>query len=382
MKNVIFRLIFAAMPFQKRSVPGTCVKLFVLLYAAGRFLFFPAVSVAQDARKNTLIGYPAGFYLPETRWGIGAAASYNFFVSKKDSISPPGQVQIGFAYTQNRQLLFSLPFQVFWKQRLHSVSGELSYNDYSFYYYGVGNRINDNVKELYGVKSSLFRINYLYQFKPRFFGGLRWWYENYDIHKTIPGGELSQQIIPGSAGSVTSGPGLVFLFDSRDNIYYSTKGAYLELVYHNQDAIWGSHFTYDRYRFDARRFFSLGKKQCLALEAFGDFISGDAPFNQMPNIGSAKRMRGYYEGRYRNQNMLMLQTEYRIMPFRRWGLAVFAGNAFLWKDLDDLQIKYSRLNAGAGIRFAFDRAKKINLRLDYAVGKNSSGVYFTIGEAF
>lgn len=78
----------------------------------------------------------------------------------------------------------------------------------------------------------------------------------------------------------------------------------------------------------------------------------------------------------------MLQAEYRVMPFDRWGLAAFAGYALLARSPDHFEVKYAHFNAGIGARFVFDRAKKMNLRLDYAVGKNSSGLYFTVGEAF
>jgi hypothetical protein len=38
--------------------------------------------------------------------------------------------------------------------------------------------------------------------------------------------------------------------------------------------------------------------------------------------------------------------------------------------------------AGAGLRFTFDTKKHINVRLDYAVGKESNGFYIAFNEAF
>ncbi|MCC6601433.1 MAG: BamA/TamA family outer membrane protein [Crocinitomicaceae bacterium] len=358
------------------------IRCFLFIFFSYCYSFSYPAQDSIPARRNTLLAYPVAFHLPETRWGLGFASSYHFFVSKKDSISPPSQIQAGIAFTQNRQVLFSLPFQLFWHERLHTLTGEAGYYDFSYNFYGVGNDETSQTTERFDVEFLQVRINYLRRLVPHFFAGARWWYENYKITGTKENGLLASGRIPGAVGSITSGPGIVFLYDSRDNIYYTKSGFYLELVYHNQSDMWGSNFSYDRYRFDARYFFSLRKKQALAFNVFGDFIAGSVPFSQMPNIGSSKRMRGYYEGRYRNKNMQMLQAEYRVMPFDRWGLAAFAGYALLARSPDHFEVKYAHFNAGIGARFVFDRAKKMNLRLDYAVGKNSSGLYFTVGEAF
>jgi hypothetical protein len=37
---------------------------------------------------------------------------------------------------------------------------------------------------------------------------------------------------------------------------------------------------------------------------------------------------------------------------------------------------------GVGLRFAWSPEERINLRLDYGVGSNSSGMYITMTEAF
>lgn len=37
---------------------------------------------------------------------------------------------------------------------------------------------------------------------------------------------------------------------------------------------------------------------------------------------------------------------------------------------------------GFGFRYLLDRKEGINLRFDFGYGKNSSGFYFTAGEAF
>ncbi|NNE54561.1 MAG: hypothetical protein HKN32_00975, partial [Flavobacteriales bacterium] len=80
--------------------------------------------VAQDTTRSA-IALPIAFYLPETRWGFGAAGIINFNIQPQDTIAPPSQIQLGGAYTQEKQILAYLNYNLFWDQRKWNVSGEL-----------------------------------------------------------------------------------------------------------------------------------------------------------------------------------------------------------------------------------------------------------------
>lgn len=347
------------------------------------FAFTQAISgVAQDslARKPSIIGYPIGFYSPETGFGAGLAMAYSFYTDRTDTIAPASQIQLGLGFTQKNQTIFSLPFDFYFKERKHQISGEFSYTDFSYDFYGVGDM--DNVDEKFEVEFPRFRINYLKKIRPFVFVGARWWFEKYDLIKTQSGGILESGIIEGSSGNVTSGPGVILLFDSRDNVYASAKGHYLELVFHNQDKLWGSDYAYNRYRFDYRFFHSISKRQTFGFNFFGDFVGGRVPFNQLPLIGGAKRMRGFYEGRFRDMNLILAQFEYRKQIFNRWGINLFMNNAWLAGEPDEFNRSDSHFAAGAGLRYFFDKEKKVHIRLDAAFSKHKPAFYFTIGEAF
>lgn len=356
-------------------------------------LVFSASAQQKTLRKNSFIGYPVGFHLPETRFGIGAVGAYHFYINKKDTLSPASSAYLGFAATQNKQLLFSLPFHLYWNERKHSLSGELSYNDYFYNFYGIGGKNTEGIHEKYKVDFALFRINYLRKVKKNLFIGARWWYEDYrvgDFEKSL---WLTSGAFLGGRGSVTSGPGIVMLYDSRDNIFFSSKGNYLELVVHQQAKQWGSEFSYNRYRFDARNFLSLAEKWSLANMLFGDFVVGDVPFSQLASIGSDKRMRGFYPGRYRDNLLLLYQGEMRGYFYKRWGASLFWNYALLADNPQHLSFYNDRASIGTGLRFAFDKEKKTNIRLDTALPLGSgfyrnhkSGnpfiFYLAINEAF
>lgn len=326
------------------------------------------------------MAFPVVYYSPETRFGAGAAAALNFYTNRGDSVSPASQIQLGIAYTQNNQILFSLPFDLFFDQRKHQLSGELSYTDFNYMFYGIHEM--QNIQERFDVRFPRFRLNYLRKLSSNIYAGPRWWYEKYNITKTADDGILRSGIIPGSEDNTTSGPGFVFLFDSRDNVYATGSGHYLELVFHNQNQVWGSDYNYNRYRFDYRLFNTFAKKHTVAFQLFGDFTSGKVPFNQLPLIGGAKRMRGFYEGRFRSGNLLLAQAEYRAKVYRRYGAVFFVNAATLGQNVGNMADGKVHAAAGAGLRYYFDTEKKIHVRLDAAFSNQRPAFYFTIGEAF
>lgn len=321
------------------------------------------------------------FYTPETRFGFGAAGVciFNF---KNDSLyAPRSSVNLGFTYTQNKQILFYLPYILFIKNRSYQVYGELAYNRYNFNFYGVGNNQPQNFVEKYGVQFPRLRFTALKKIRRSLYMGLRYAYDQFSLFNLDLGGQLVNKTIPGSTGGTISGLGAVALYDTRDNIFYPTKGIWSELVVYRDDKLTGSSFNYTRIAFDFCKYFNY-KKNVLALNAYSIYSDSDLPFFQMGILGGQKKMRGFYEGRYRDNNVLVFQAEYRRHLFWLLGFTVFG-------DVGQVAARYDRFNNqnwrytyGAGLRLTIDKVQKINLRIDVGVGNGKVLPYFTIGEAF
>jgi hypothetical protein len=93
-------------------------------------------------------------------------------------------------------------------------------------------------------------------------------------------------------------------------------------------------------------------------------------------------MRGYYEGRYQDQDMIVLQGEYRLPLWRRFGLVGFAGIADVACKTSAFHARDFKSSAGFGIRYLLQPEEKLNLRFDYGFGKDTSGFYVNFTEAF
>ena len=123
-----------------------------------------------------------------------------------------------------------------------------------------------------------------------------------------------------------------------------------------------------------------GKKTILALEGTAVITMGNAPFFNMAQLGGTRRLRGYFEGKFRDKHLLLAQAELRQEGFGRFGGVAFAGMGTVFGSAGE-SLEW-RPNGGIGLRYQLDKKQKLNIRADYGFGVKSQGFYLTFGEAF
>jgi hypothetical protein len=362
----------------KRFLPG-------VLLLAGFLNGHAQDSLRQEQwlRTSSFIPIPIVYYTPETRFAGGAALSWAFRFRGQNPGSRPSQAQLGLAYTQERQFLFYLPFQLFLKEAAWQVYGELGYYRYAYQFFGIGNETLADDREVYSVDFPRLRLNGLRLIAPNHYLGLRYAWDDYRVTRTENGGLLEAGEIPGSRGGVVSTAGLLWNFDSRDDLFYPSKGWWVEGEWAINNRILGSNFAFSRASLDIAGYFSRSKRHILALNAWLVFMQGEPPFQHLAFIGGPKKMRGYFEGRLRDKNLWMLQAEYRAILIGRLGWAAFGGVGAVGPEAVSLFSQSMRFTAGAGLRFRLSKKDHINLRLDAAVNeKGEVFPYLTVKEAF
>jgi outer membrane protein assembly factor BamA len=222
----------------------------------------------------------------------------------------------------------------------------------------------------------------LKQIIPNVYIGPRFWYDDLQITEVVDQGILDNGIIPGQKGGKTSGLGLASVYDTRDTIFFPSKGAFVEMIVQPHGKAIGSDFDFLRIQIDAAKYQRIWKNQILALHLFGSVHEGNVPFTQMAMIGGTKKMRGFYEGRFRDNNMWMTQAEYRIPLKWRFGLNLFGGLADVAPTVNAFELKNTKSSYGLGLRYMFDKEKKLNIRVDAGFTEEGMNFYFTFGEAF
>jgi len=134
--------------------------------------------------------------------------------------------------------------------------------------------------------------------------------------------------------------------------------------------------------FDFRYYKKINKKLVWANQFVSQNTIGEVPFLLLPKLGGPFLARGYYQGRFRDKHMHVLQTELRQDLFWRLGIVAFGSlgaveNEFLMNAVKDL-----KWAGGAGLRFKMSKNDRANVRLDFSFTPDSKGIYIFFAEAF
>jgi hypothetical protein len=346
------------------------------------FTFAQLDSLPRNVNGFKAIGLPVVFYTPDTKigGGVGGLATFNF---KKDSLGARrSSVTVGLVYTQLKQVLLYFPFQLFPQNQKYWLGGEIGFYKYIYNFFGTGNDFSPDYIEKFSAMYPRIRFSATKQIKPHLFMGIRLGYEDFDFTKVDSGGILDKMLVVGSRGGRHSSLGFQTNYDSRDALFSPTRGWVVESYIYNAGSFVGGDFNFQRFFVDASHYKAVGKNGVLAFNGALVLSAGNVPFHQMPVIGGTKRLRGYYEGKYSDKNLAILQTEYRFPLFWRFGAVVFGGVGEVASTPLGWSLANVRYNYGGGLRLMLDKAQRINIRADYGFGYKTRGFYVTIGEAF
>lgn len=127
---------------------------------------------------------------------------------------------------------------------------------------------------------------------------------------------------------------------------------------------------------------SLGKKQVFAYNLFLCATGGEPPFYGNCIYGARNELRGYTAGRYLDRYMFATQLEYRLVLRWRMGVVGFGGIGGVAHNIGDFAGDQLLPAAGTGVRFLLSNKFHVNLRTDFAWGKDNFTWSMGVGEAF
>ncbi len=317
--------------------------------------------------------------------GLGALGITLWKSKQTERPTRTSNAELALLYTTWHQFIMVPRYTIFTaneKYRFEGFGEELiRFRDY---YWGRGNNTPSSNRE----KLTYDLLGWENRFGRRVFSQKRLFVgietralQYFNVHRQ-PGGLLEKEKPVGYNGSSSIGLGPALSWDERDNIVNPSKGFYWDLRYSVYSKALGGTVSYHRIYFDLRKYFNVNpkKRNILAMQLFGLFVKGDAPINELAELGGATIMRGYYRGRLRDNYLTAFQTEYRMPVYKRFGVVAFAGLGKVYNpasvNLDGLHYSY-----GAGIRVKVNKREKLNLRLDYALGDPHYSGYFYLGFA-
>ena len=146
----------------------------------------------------------------------------------------------------------------------------------------------------------------------------------------------------------------------------------------------GSSHDFQLTKLDFRYFIQpLGEPSSIVGFHFLSQLSqGDTPLQELGQLGGHEIMRGYFEGRYTDRQLIATQVEWRQKLTHRWGAVAFVGVGNVAPSFDSFDFGTLRTSFGLGLRFLVDEEENLNVRLDFGIGNEKANYYFKIAEAF
>lgn len=330
----------------------------------------------EKALDVTFAGAPS--YTREAGFGIGGMATGLYRVDKKDSIMPPSDITLIFNASLNGFYSLEARGNHYFKGNTSLLSYQLGFTTKNLDFWGIShdacaaNQVIDYTRQQAKVAA-----DYQLKLSRNFFVGMAVDFSYNKISRIDNPDYLEGQ----RQSYVATGIGLPIQYDSRPFIPNPKQGFYFLLrpVLFPQ-AFGNCNKTLFRLTINADAYRTLWKGSVLAVDLYARFNSDDSPWPLREELGGNYRMRGYYSGRYIDNNILSGQIELRQHLYRRLGLTTWVGGGGVFESINKFKTSNLLPNAGIGLRFEIKH--NVNFRVDYGFGKDTRGFVFNIGEAF
>ena len=342
--------------------------------------YFRNANQVKDYRKFDFGFLPGPHYSSTAGFGLGMVATGTYTMDKEDPELPRSNVSLyGDISTKGFMLIGIQGMNIFPKERFR-----LDYRTYVYTFptnfWGIGHENgdnDDNETEYRRIRVEAL-ARFLFRVAPNTYIGPML---NFKYIKALEIEEEGRPLFMGQDTKVHSQTaGLSFTYDSRDFMLNAERGWFVQLDQTFTPRFLGNDYCFSSTDLTVSTYRKVWKGAVLAGEIHSGFNYGKPAWCNLNEVGSTKRMRGYYEGRYRDKNIIEGQIELRQHIKGRNGAVLWAGAAEVFPEFDAMRFDKILPNVGIGYRWEFK--KRINVRLDMGYGKNGLGFMFNINEAF
>lgn len=172
--------------------------------------------------------------------------------------------------------------------------------------------------------------------------------------------------------------------DLRDDPAGPRAGSFLSSEWNVYKDLDINEHDFQRLDLEAQQYFPLyNKRRVIMLRARSVLHFTDAdktvPFYLKPWIGGPTELRGFRNYRFYDDNVLMLNAEYRWEAFSGLDMALFfdAGQVS-----PDREFKLKEMETAAGFGFRFNIRNATFLRLDFGFSHEGARIWFRFGNPF
>lgn len=336
-------------------------------------------NVDRTFEKTLDISFAAApSYTREASFGVGGMATGLYRLDRTDSIMPPSDITLVFNASVRGFYSLEARGNNYFKGNKTLLSYEVGFTAKPLDFWGI--TYDDcAVNPRIDYTRQRFRIDADYQYKLHqnfFIGGTL----DFSYNKITKIDDITY--LKGHQRSyVATGLGISLKYDTRDFIPNPKRGVYLMLRQSVFPEVFGNcDKTLFRTNIIADAYKSLWDGGIVAVDLYGQFNSNDSPWPLREELGGNQRMRGYYSGRYIDNNIVSGQVELRQHIVQRFGFTAWVGGGTVFPSVNKFEVKNILPSYGIGLRFEVKH--NVNARIDYGFGKETGGFVFNIGEAF
>lgn len=336
--------------------------------------------------RSRIVLAPVVAYQPTTSLEFGLGTKLLFKPKKAGFSTRTSNLPISITYTLKNQFIFSSKYTIFFPEEKYLLKGAFKFAKFPVAYYGIGNNTRGDEKKEISFKNLLIEPLLLRNVYKNIFvgGGIR--YSILGDSKLIKEpNELNIEFE--DLDAISSGVELAISLDSRDNVLNAAKGNFIEFTHGLYDPVLSGTHKFMITKLDAREYYKPWphRPDVFAFEVFGRFTWGNTPTLELSTLGGDELLRGFPEGRYRDNHAIFTQAEYRLQLLERFGMVFFAGAGDVYNTTADLSMTNLKYSLGTGLRLKIVRAENLNIRFDYGFGLGPEGdhnFYLGIAEAF
>ena len=270
--------------------------------------------------------------------------------------------------------------------------GDWAYKDMPDNYWGIGsyNAIHTPMSDsttAYHRTWLMAKNTFVYEVWNNFFAGLMIDYNYTRGSDPSPVVAADPNYMIYNDRPLNSGIGLVFQYDTRDIPTNAWSGVFVGLEASRYSTSLGGDNNYTAVIIDYRQYKNVGRKgQTIAWQFKSRLTDGEVPYGEMSQLGTPFDLRGYTWGRFRDESLMFLIVEYRHMfpskadpsEISKHGIVAWVGSGTITPRLGDAE----HFLPNFGIGYRLEVQPRMNVRIDFGIGRETSGVYMNFNEAF
>jgi len=332
---------------------------------------------------------PGPVYNASSKIGFAVLPMLVYRLDKKDSLSPTSSTAALLYYNINGSWMVAAKQNFYWNRDKWRGIITFGYGQFYQKFFGLGRDTAVIYNDSYvwaHEKTFTFSTTCYRKIIAGFYGGLEYNYSNILLTGTDTTGTdvLENDGVPtgSSIGSIITP---TFVWDNRDNIYFSSKGFYSMLNLRYSDKFFQSTRNYFVMTAFVNGYHTLlpnSKKLTLAWRVFYQGSWGNLSYNELANYGDADGVLGYTPGKYVNNSELNGQTEIRYDIWKFIGVAGFIGTGKIFPTLMTFGQSVWLHFAGVGLYLNVIPSQNLRMRLNLAFGRGDFGFYIGLGQLF